>query len=507
MWNEYIWENYKNAQGKSIIEMFNENLSKFITEDYPEQIQKLQEAYVADWHVRKDTYQQLTGLLEFTDQQVEVATTNDIWPDRAFEAIDEYFMEWCEFFWSDCINENNAPSEIDFKIIFENFCGHGLVCSTTLLPIYYPVELFVPYYFYTTYNVLESIANAFDIELPPLPAKSDYKGRVWHYANICKALYSFRIDKGLTFYELCAFLYDFAPKYVGGFDSYIIKNLPTPKSAYFVGGNGKGIDAIAEENPNDIIRWQCSPGARAGDLIVMYLRTPISAISSIWRAQSVGFIDPFFWYYRMTYIGSPIKINRIPISQIKADPILAKMPIVKKNMQGINGIELMPSEYNHIVELSGKDICRLEYVMEVGDEEYPNEKAVEEKLIKPLLKKLGYGENDYIQQMYIEIGNHNHALIPDFVLNPKRGGGHQSGFAVIEAKRSIKNDKQLEDAKGQVRGYAKLLGAKYSAVASMEKIYIMRMQDDYTEEIFSEAWDNLSDSDTLYRLRGLLGKS
>ena len=249
MWNEYIWENYKNAQGKAIIEMFNENLSKFITEDYPEQIQKLQEAYVADWHVRKDTYQQLTGLLEFTDQQVEVATTNDIWPDRAFEAIDEYFMEWCEFFWSDCINENNAPSEIDFKIIFENFCGHGLVCSTTLLPIYYPVELFVPYYFYTTYNVLESIANAFDIELPPLPAKSDYKGRVWHYANICKALYSFRIDKGLTFYELCAFLYDFAPKYVGGIDSYIIKNLPTPKSAYFVGGNGKGIDAIAEENP------------------------------------------------------------------------------------------------------------------------------------------------------------------------------------------------------------------------------------------------------------------
>lgn len=340
----------------------------------------------------------------------------------------------------------------------------------------------------------------------PLPAKSDYKGRVWHYANICKALYSFRIENGLTLYELCAFLYDFAPKYIGGISSYIIKDLPTPKSAYFIGGDGRNEDAVAEDNPQNITRWQCSPDTRAGDMIVMYLRTPISAISSIWRAQSVGFIDPFFWYYRMTYIGIPIKIQRIPLPQIKADVIFGKMWIVKKNMQGINGVELMPSEYNHIVDLAGQEIPRLEYVMEVGDDEYPNEKAVEEKLIKPLLKKMGYSENEYMQQMYIEIGNHNHALIPDFVLKPQRSNGHQSGYAIIEAKRSIKNAKQLEDAKGQVRSYAKQLRAKYSAVASMEKICVMSSQDDYTEEIFSETWGSLSDSDTLYRLKKLLGK-
>ena len=59
-------------------------------------------------------------------------------------------------------------------------------------------------------------------------------------------------------------------------------------------------------------------------------------------------------------------------------------------MQGINGCELLPSEYNHIVDISGKDIQRLEFIMDVGEEDYPNEKSVEEKLIKPLLKKLGY---------------------------------------------------------------------------------------------------------------------
>ena len=45
---------------------------------------------------------------------------------------------------------------------------------------------------------------------------------------------------------------------------------------------------------------------------------------------------------------------------------------------------------------------------------------VENKMIKPLLSKLGYTERDYTQQLYIEIGNHNHALIPDFVLLPNR---------------------------------------------------------------------------------------
>lgn len=217
-------------------------------------------------------------------------------------------------------------------------------------------------------------------------------------------------------------------------------------------------------------------------------------------------MDPFFWYYRTTYIGSPEKIDRIPLDEIKEDEIFGKMSIVTKNMQGVNGVELMPSEYNHIVELSGKDVPRLEYVMEVGNEDYPNEKAVEDKLIKPLLKKLGYKEGEYVQQMYVEFGNHNHDLIPDFVLNPKSRAGHYSGYAVIEAKRSIKNKKELDEAKKQARSYAKMLGAKYMAVASLEGIKITSEADDYENEIFDEKWEALSDPDVMYKIRSFIGK-
>ena len=182
------------------------------------------------------------------------------------------------------------------------------------------------------------------------------------------------------------------------------------------------------------------------------------------------------------------------------------MPIVAKNMQGINGIELRPSDYNYIINQSGIDLPKLEYTATEQSGEYVNEKQVEEELIKPLLKKLGYEESDYERQMYIEIGNHNHALIPDFVLSPNSTSGHYSGFAIVEAKRSIKNEKQLVAAKTQARSYAKLLGARYTVVASMEKVWIMSYRDDYTESFLERTWDDLSDTDALYEVEKTIGK-
>ena len=499
MWNDYIWEMYKQTSGNKVIEMFKNNLSGKIQKEYPDEIASLLESFVVSKWTREDIYIQLKDTIDIGEEEYDEEWV-DFVPEEVSDTVDEWFMGWCKY-----VTETEDESNIDYKALFSVF-SRNIAYWSTFLSVEPAEGFFVPYYFYSTYNVLEKIANTFDISLPVLPAKSDYKGRLWHYANICKSLYLFRLEKQFSMFELCAFLYDFAPKYIGGIDSYIIKDLPAPKSAYFIGGGGDNSDAAAEDDPECLSYWQCNPGTRAGDMIVMYLRQPISAISSVWRAYSVGFIDPFFWYYRMTYIGKPIKIDRVRINDIKKDKVLGNMPIVKKNMQGINGCELLPSEYNHIVDMSGKDIQKLEFIMDVGEEDYPNEKAVEEKLIKPLLKKLGYSADDYMQQMYIEIGNHNHALIPDFVINPLQKSGHQSGFAVIEAKRSIKKKNDLDDAKKQVRGYGKLLGAKYCAVASMEKIWVMAAEDDYTNDVFVSSWSELKDSDMMYKLKKFIGK-
>lgn len=237
----------------------------------------------------------------------------------------------------------------------------------------------------------------------------------------------------------------------------------------------------------------------------MYLRSPVSAVDSVWRSCSLGFIDPFFYYYRCTYICSPRKLKQINIEQMRSDKIIGLMPIVKKNMQGLNGVELKPSEYNHLLDLGNSDAMRLEYSVVNSDKEYSTEKEVEDNVIKPLLEKIGYDEVDYVQQLYLEIGNHNHALIPDFVLLPETKGNNKSAFAVVEAKRSITNIKELNDAKSQVRSYAKLLGTKYAAVVAQEKIWVLSSSDDYYGEVFSCAISELSD-DSLYELKKIIGK-
>ena len=105
-------------------------------------------------------------------------------------------------------------------------------------------------------------------------------------------------------------------------------------------------------------------------------------------------------------------MKSVPIDRLRDDKITGKMPIVKKNMQGINGIELKPSEYNRILQMGRSKAPKLESFA-ASEGEYSTEKEVEEHIIKPLLKQLGYSDRDYVQQLYLEIGNHNHALIPD----------------------------------------------------------------------------------------------
>ena len=175
-------------------------------------------------------------------------------------------------------------------------------------------------------------------------------------------------------------------------------------------------------------------------------------------------------------------------------------------MQGVNGVELLPSEYNYLMDMASAETFRFEAEIIDEKDSIRRERDVEDKLIKPLLKKLGYRENDCTQQLYLEIGNHNHALIPDFVLLPQYYAGHTSAFAVLEAKKTISNQTQLEEAKEQARSYAKLLNANYSVIASQEKVWVTSRQDDYSDDLFSATWQELTQPDMIFALEKLIGK-
>lgn len=222
--------------------------------------------------------------------------------------------------------------------------------------------------------------------------------------------------------------------------------------------------------------------------------------------MSIGFKDPFFYYYRCTYIANPIRIAPISLNKMKEDIIFKDLPIVRKNMQGINGFEIMPSVYNYLLDISDVDLKRIYYFKNNNNIKISREKDVENLLIKPLLKALGYNKEDYIQQLYIEIGNHNYALIPDFVVNPILITGHYSAKLIIEAKLSISTNKLLDQAKNQARSYAKLLNAKYILLASIEGLWLCSRTDDYTNNILNFSWSELQEVDVFKQLLNIIGK-
>ena len=504
--NKYVWELYLKSGGQEVVDFFEDNLVNGLKEDYVDKINEFQRVYCVSESIVKWTTDELKKCVaeseeRYTESAIEgYEELSDEFPDY-LSLINEAVL----YLWTDCSME--YPQCKDDKDLFCYFIEKIEYRTTILSCDYY--NYVIPYYFFCNYNILEMIANEFDIQLPEIPPKKDYKARFFHYGEICKALYRYRVENNWSQFELLAFLYDFAPKYIGGIDSYIIKDLPEPKSAFFIGGGGDNDDATAEDYPDNIAFWQCNPETRAGDMIVMYLRTPISSISSIWRSCSVGFNDPFFFYYRCTYIGQPVKVKRMNIKQIKKDKVLSKMPIVKGNMQGINGVELKPSDYNYIVDKTKAKVKKLEYEEISIDNDYENEKAVEERIIKPFLHNdLGYNVNDYVRQLNVPIGNHNNTLIPDFVLLPRTYGGKHIAYAVVEAKKSIKKEKELAEALKQVSSYASLLSAEYAVVASQEGIWITSDKSHFTDVIVEYKWSELnSDNDKMYEVRKMIGKS
>lgn len=487
MFNAYIWKNYLAAGGTKIVNIFAEHLCKNITGCYIETIKKLRSVYCPDSSIINGSAQQLCDL---SRDMAENGRDLPRIPSFTQESALEYLYEEID-------SEENLPE----KTIFSIFSG-SIDYFTTYLSIHFP-DLFIPYYFTYNFNIFETISREFGIRIPPLPHKKDYRKRFFYYADICRALHEFREQHHLSPYELCAFLYDFAPNYVGGSKSFLIEQLPHPKNFFCIGGSED--DFFLKNKQSDSICWQCDPDALAGDMAVMYLRSPVSAFDSIWKIVSTGFNDPFFYYYRCAYIKKITNITRIPLKQLRNDAVFQKLPIVRKNMQGINGVEILPSVYNHLLDLAKCKLQRIEHRQENADEHYAREKDVEQKLIKPFLLRLGYREADYQQQLYLEIGNHNFALIPDFVIHPRITSDHHSAYILLEAKLSIASEKALKAAKKQARSYAKQLGTEFCIIAAKEGIWVSQACDDYTADIFTASWKELYDADTFSAACKLIG--
>ncbi len=227
--NEYIWNLYLKSGGAEVVSFFEKSLTPAMSTEYAEGIKRLHSVYAAYNGIMDLTYDQLARVVEYLKEENDEAG-EDI-PD---DEVDIAINEWLESTWKGYYEDFNHNEKLAFDELSYSIAGISTIAS-----VFYPT-IFTPYYFLNNYNVLEIIASSFGIKLPEMPKKKEYKARYMFYGDICRALYAFRKANNWSPYELYAFLYDFAPNYIGGKDSYLITDLPDPKSAFFIGGHGKG---------------------------------------------------------------------------------------------------------------------------------------------------------------------------------------------------------------------------------------------------------------------------
>lgn len=378
----------------------------------------------------------------------------------------------------------------------------------------YP-KFFFPYYFYPQFYVLKKIFDEFGIFLPPVPPKRDGNARFYYYLELCRSLRDFWLNLGFEPEHIPVFLYGFAPEVVD-LKYPPIANLPKPHRAWFVGGgksdNGdfEYLDRITQSSQ---AFWQGNVETEVGDIVVMYCLTPRSYIHSIWRAVRPGAHEPFFYFYSTIWIGYPQLVKPISLAEIKSDPILSELPLVKQNMQGINGRRIEKRFYDRILtllEARGQDITSLPRLEDVdmGEIKLQNERDVEVNLLEPLLRELGFMSEDWERQIKLQVGR-SEKVIPDYVIWPSRTASSRNiqGAWVWEAKFTITTNAQLQKDFEQAASYARLVSAKGVGLISIEGIWLSLQVDDYSfhkAKHFSR--QRLNEIDGLNEIRDIASK-
>ena len=366
-------------------------------------------------------------------------------------------------------------------------------------------NFFFPYYFEKQFPKLENICKEFNITLPQVPPKLKYKERFLYYFEICKVFYDFRQQYNMTPEEFCVFLYYFAPLCIEPFS--ITENFPEPSKVYICGASREDSEYIKTYDENTLRCWAGNTNMLPGDIMLLYEVKPVKAIQSVWRCASVGFNDPFEYYFTRVWVSKMIRIPPITLDDLRADSIWKEKGLVKASMQGCAGTPCTKDEYDaflKMLEAKGFDTSHLPKIAYTGlpnDVELNVERDVEEKLLEPLLKKLGYTEKNWVRQLPVRMGR-GERNYPDYALFPKGTKGEETAQFLWEAKFTISSRRQLQDAFLQAKSYAMRLRSKGFGLVAKEGIWISFEKDSFLfDKIKSYSWADLENPDVLSEVK------
>jgi len=510
--NKNIWNLYKNSEkGKQAFTLFTFDSNKDNLEIKAKEIFQKYNEYLGGKEAEE-------SFLDYC-----FLTINSIIADKLFlkdnENSTEYFtrlIDSIEIF----LVEEGADGELIrmknerpliCKMDYKTYCA---ILSEISLVLYLFGDLFfIPILFREQFDVFMKILDVLDIPLPELPAKSDKRGRLLLYNELNINIAKFAQENNLTKEETSACVYDFAFMLLEEAENQV--ELPEPTNIWLTGGSKEDYKTFLE-NPIQGAKsvWTCNENTKRGDIIIMYVLSPYSCIQSIWRADIDGVYTPFNYYNSRTRATDGIVIPEITLNELKVDPYFSILPITRRNFQGVNGVEFSATDYKELQRLltdKGFDVSVLPQLYKPDlefERQLRNEKDVEEKMLIPLLQKLGYSATDWTRQLSQKAGRKEKA-IPDFVFLPKGELHFQNAPMVIEAKFDMSSNIERIKSYNQALSYARLMKSSVLGICDKDRLIIYKEKNGYFDRfspIFEKHWQNINDAETFRRLKLLVGK-
>ena len=478
---KHLLDDYLKLEGKAIIKLFEEPMKLFSDEEASPAFSEL-----------------LDKILLIPGYGSEFGSECEGWPiDVAvpkYKNFDEFYAD---------IGSVVFISDHEAKMCLRSIPRVSIVLYS-LCP-----EYAFPYLLPQHFFILQAICKEFDIDLPTVK-KDDNIARFRYYLEICRAMYEFRVRHGLSPSEMCAFVYGFAMREVNAMLQEEDKEPSRIFMVYASPADQKNILA-GQLTSATVGTWQGNENMRVGDIVLMYECSPSKSFSSVWRAVSPGFDDPFDLYEGKVFLGKPVRFPKISFSKLSGDSVWGIKPEIKAHMQGGSGRVCTVKEYEALKELIHRqkpsfDLDQLPKPPIEANFDFAElnvEADVEKKLLEPFLIKLGFNNTKWERQSSIRIGR-EHSARPDYVIGLRQAHGAKVSDLVFEAKLSIPNKTQREKDYGQVLAYARILQARVATLVAREGIWIYRQSNDFDFDKGEEySWEKLENPETIARLSSL----
>ena len=489
--NKTLWNYYKqSAEGKKAIDLFN-----------PEQDDAYQAAeriaeFLKHWDKDIDPQQFGDGVFIY---DVNIAERHLLNEESFNRKSFETFVETYDLKEFDLQGENVIWSENSYLIPADKFRQKAATVNILSMYLYYCDSYFKPILLPRRFDIIQRSCDALGIEVPPIPHTKNYKEFLMYYYDLCGVLNEFQQENELTDAEFCACLYDYGARVLLDDNSHVDDELPQPTNVWLTGASGKNdfnyLDSLGKQQDTETSIWACNERTRKGDLVIVYCTSPRSYLHSIWRAASTGIFNPFDYYHCRTTVRDGVRLPEISFSDLKDDPYFSQLPIVRRNLQGVNGIELSAKDYSELLKLAERkggnatDYPPLFIGEAVDFGEIKLERDVEENILIPILKRIGYKDSDWTRQLQLKAGRKEKA-IPDFVFFPQGATHFESAPLVIEAKLDMSSMVEEQKAFRQALSYARLLRSKLMGICDKERLVIYALDSSGSCNIERPLFDN-----------------